>query len=276
MKMKIPELKSKYIWITMAIVCYIIPGIFPLGTPFPMSDTTLELYDIISNLPEGSVCAIGGSGVFAFDLESSAGTIPAIKIMAQNGVKIINVPLGTEAVQYEKFLIDAARVETKYGGPMEYGVDWVQLPYLPGQSSALVSFLDDVESATTVDVYGTPLADIPLMERIQNWEDIDLWICPHWDFPTIVQYVTGERGITSMSFAQSSAYARYSPYMMSYPGQVFMTNGFLGGAQMELLVGMKGLGHAAIDAYQLLSIVFVGFVILGNLTMYTNNEEEME
>lgn len=276
MKMKIPELKSQYIWITIAIICYIIPGIFPLGTSFPMSDTTTEIYDIINNLPEGSVVAIGGSGVFAFDLESSAGTIPAIKIMARNGVKIINVPLGTEAVQYEKFLIDASRVETKYGGTMEYGVDWIQLPYLPGQASALVSFLEDVESATKVDVYGTPLTDIPIMEHIQNWEDIDLWICPHWGFPLIVQYVTGERGITSISFAQSGAYARYSPYMMSYPGQVFMTNGFLGGAQMELLVGMKGLGHAAIDAYQLLSVVLVGFVILGNLTMYTSNEEEMK
>jgi hypothetical protein len=59
---------------------------------------------------------------------------------------------------------------------------------------------------------------------------------------------------------------------MSYPGQVYMTNGFLGGAQMEQLVGMKGLGHAAIDAYQVLSLLFVVFVALGNATMYTADE----
>lgn len=274
MKMKIPDFKSQYVWATIAILCYIIPGIMPLGTPFPMSDTTMEIYDIVNDLPEGSICCIGGSGVFAFDLESSAGTIPAIKIMAENGVRIVNVPLGTEAVQYEKFLIDASRVETKYGGTMEYGTDWIQLPYLPGLESALVSFLTDVRSASTVDVYGTPLDELPLGQEINSFEDIDLWICPHWGFPLIVQYVAGERDITSISFAQSGAYARYSPYMMSYPGKVYMTNGFMGGAQMEKLVGMAGLGHAAIDAYQVLSILFLVFVVLGNLTMYTNREEE--
>ena len=97
---------------------------------------------------------------------------------------------------------------------------------------------------------------------------------PTLGFPTIVQYVTGERGIISISFAQSGAYSTYSPYMMSYPGQVYMTNGFLGGAQMERLVGMKGLGHAAIDAYQVLSILFVVFVALGNATAFTTEEEE--
>jgi len=271
---KIPELKSQYIWATILILCYIIPGIFPLGTDFPMSPVTLEIYDIINNLPEGSICVIGGSGNFAFDLESSAGTIPAIKIMAERGVKIINVPTGTEAVQFQKYLIDAARVETKYGGPMEYGVDWIQFPYIPGGTSAFVAFLNNPRAVTTVDVSGVPLDDMPLGLEFQNWEDIDLWICPHWGYPTVVQYVTGERGITSISFAQSGAYSQYSPYMMTYPGQVFMTNGYLGGAQMERLVDMKGLGHAVIDGYQILSLLYVAFVILGNLTEYTKSEEE--
>jgi hypothetical protein len=272
--MKIPDLKSQYVWLTVALLAYLIPGVFPLGTGFPMSDTTMEIYEIVKNLPEGSICAIGGSGVFAFDLESSAGTIPALKIMAENGVRIINVPLGTEAVQYEKFLIDASRIEKKYGGTLEYGKDWIQFPYIPGGSSGLVAFLEDIHTSCPVDVYGTPLDELPLGQELTNWEDIDLWICPHWGFPTIVQYVTGERGITSISFAQSGAYSTYSPYMMSYPGQVYMTNGFLGGAQMERLVGMKGLGHAAIDAYQVLSILFVVFVALGNATAFTTEEEE--
>lgn len=272
--MKIPELKSQYIWATVMIICYIVPGFIPLGTSFPMSDTTIKIYNMLQDLPDDSIVVIGGSGVFAFDLESSAGTIPALRILAQKNIKIVNLPLSTEAVQLEKFLIDSSRIETKYGGTYEYGVDWIQLPYLAGAPGSLVSFLNDIHATCPTDVYGTPLDELSLGRRLTNYEDIVLWICPHWDFPTIVQYVTGERGIPSISFAQSAAYTTYSPYMMTYPDKVFMTNGFLGGAQMEYLVGMTGLGHAVIDGNQLFSLVFLFFVILGNLTWITNREEE--
>jgi len=272
--MKIPELKSQYIWATIMILCYVVPGFFPLGTPFPMSPVTENIYQLLQNLPDDSIVVIGGSGVFAFDLESSAGTIPALKIMAQKHIKIVNCPLSTEAVQLEKYLIDGSRIEKKYGGTYEYGIDWIQLPYLAGSPGSLVSFLNDVHKTCPTDVFGTPLSELPLGQRLHNYEDIVLWICPHWAFPDIVQYVTGERGIPSISFAQSAAYSTYSPYMMTYPDKVFMTNGFLGGAQMETLVGMKGLGHAVIDGNQVFSLVFLFFVILGNVTWIVNREEE--
>jgi hypothetical protein len=272
--MKIPELKSQYVWATIMILCYILPGFVPLGTPFPMSTTTMKIYNMIQALPDDSIVVIGGSGVFAFDLESSAGTIPAIKIMAQKHIKIVNLPLATEAVQLEKYLIDASRIEKKYGGTYEYGVDWIQLPYLAGAPGALVSFLNDIKRTCPTDVYGTPLDQMPLGQRLKDYKDIVLWICPHWDFVTIIQYVTGERKIPSVSFAQSAAYSTYSPYMMTYPDKVFMTNGFLGGAQMEYLVGMKGIGHAVIDGNQVFSAVFLIFVVLGNVTWLANKEKK--
>ncbi len=196
--------------------------------------------------------------------------------MARNHLRIVNAPFAVEAVQFEKYCVDAARVDEKYGGPWKYGRDWVQLPYMPGGSAALVAFLEDVHSAVATDVKGTPLDELPLMRDFHNYEDIALWICPHWAFPMIVQYVTGERGIPSVYFAQAAAYARYSVYTMIYPDKVWMTNGFLGGAQYEKLVGIKGLGHAAIDSYAILSAVYVIFVILGNITMVSRMGEEKE
>jgi hypothetical protein len=271
--MKIPELKSQYIWATLMILAFIIPGIMPLNTNFPDSKTTTEIYNLIENLPEGSVVAIGGSGVFAFDIESSSGCIPAIQQMAKKHIKIINVPLAVEAVQFEKYLVDAAKVETKYGGEYVYGKDWIQFPYLAGTPGSLVAFLNDIHKTCPTDVYGTPLSETELGKQLIDYKDIDLWICPHWDFTTIVQYVTGERGIPSISFAQSGAYAQYSPYMAAYPGQVFMTNGYLGGAQYERLNGIKGIGHAVIDGCFVSSMLFIFFVVLGNVTWYSNKKE---
>lgn len=272
---KMPELKSGYIW-GVVLLIYIITALRPIGAPIPMSDITVEIYNLIDSLPEGSIVCIGGSGAFAFDLESSAATIPAIKHMARKGLRLVNVPLRTEAVQFEKYCVDAARVDKKFGGPWEYGKDWVQLPYIPGEDVALVSFLADVHATVSTDVYGTPLDEIPLMRELRNHEDIALWICPHWRFYYIVRYATGEHDIPSIYFAQSAGYATYSPYMMAYPGKVFMTNGWLGGAQYEKLMDMPGVGQAAIDSYAVLSAVFVAFVVLGNIRMLSTLREEEE
>lgn len=274
--MKIPELKPQQIWVTVAILCFIIPGFFPLGTPFQMSDIVLEIYALVDSLPEGSIVVIGGSGVFAFDLECATGTIACVRQMNRNGLKIVLAPLGTEAVQLERYIIDMARIDTSFGGSAEYGVDWMALPYLPGGSSALVSLLNDVHGTVSTDVYGTPLADLPLGQEFNSWEDIALWICPHWGYSTIVRYCTAERGIPSIYFATSGGYSLASPYMAAYPGLSFLTNGYLGGAQYEKLEGIKGLGHAVIDAYQVLSLLFIGIWVLGNLTQYyTNRQEEL-
>ncbi len=234
------------------------------------------MYDYIENLPPGSIVVIGGSAVFAFDLESSAALIACLQQMADKGLRIVNAPFGVEAVQFEKYCVDAARVDERFGGPWKYGVDWVQLPYMPGYTAAIVAFLEDVHTAVATDVYGTPLSELPLMNDLRNYEDIDLWICPHWSFDLVVRFATAERGIPAMYFAQAAAYAGYSPYMMAYPDKVWMTNGFLGGAQYEKLVGVAGLGHSAIDAYAILSAVYVIFAILGNITLISRMGEEEE
>jgi len=272
---KVPELKSQHIWIVV-LIALVIPAIFPLGVPIQSSAATENIYNFIESLPRGSIVVMGGSGNFAFDLESSAGMIAAIKQMARRGLRLVGTPFGVEAVPLQKYCVDAARVDQKYGGPWKYGVDYVQLPYLPGGAAAYVSFLKDVWATVYTDVQGTPLSAIPLMKDFHSYKDIALWLCPHYDFPNAVRYATQERGIPSVYFAQAAVYSTYAPYMVQFPGKVWMTNGFLGGAQYEKLVGMSGLGTSAIDAYALVSVVFIGFVVLGNTVLLQKVGKEEE
>ncbi|RKX41766.1 MAG: hypothetical protein DRP27_10345 [Thermotogae bacterium] len=273
---KIPELRSQYIWL-VCLILYLIPIIHPIGAPFQISDITKKIYNYIENLPEGSIIVMGGSGVFAFDFEPGAAMIACIKQMARNKLRLVAFPLGVESLQFHKFCVDAAKVLEKDGGPWKYGIDFVQLPYVPGYDAALISFLNDVHGTVKVDAYGTPIEELPLMQDLHDYRDIALWICPHWSFPLIVRFVTGEKGIPSVMFAHSYSYSVFAPYMMIYPDKVWMTNGFLGGAQYEKLVGIKGLGHAAVDSYAIISAAYIIFVVLGNLTMLTRarrGEEE--
>lgn len=272
---KIREIKSQHIW-GFCLILYIIPILVPIGSPFQISEITLKIYDFIEDLPEGSIIVMGGSGVFGFDYEPGAAMIASIIQMSRNNLRLVGIPLGTESLQLHKYCVDTAKVLEKHGGIWKYGEDYVQLPYIPGGSAALINLLDDVRQVVTVDAYGTPLDELPLMDDFKNYEDIALWICPHWGFPTIVRYVTGPRGTPTVMFAHAYSYSVFAPYMMMYPDKVWMTNGFLGGAQYERLVGIKGLGHAAVDSYTIISLAYIGFVILGNLTMLARRREEEE
>lgn len=269
----IPELKSEWIW-GVLIVAFLIPAVNPLGVDFPDSPITNEIYDLIENLPEGSLIVMGGSGVIAFDIESSPGMIACVRQMERLGYKLVTCPLGSETPQYHKFIIDSAKVDVSAGGSWVYGEDYALLPYLPGGTAALVAYLEDFKGTVSVDMRGIPISELPIFDDFNNYEDIDLWICPHWGFVTIIRICTGEYGLTAISFAQSTAYAFFSPYMQAYPGQVYMTNGYLGGAQYERLNDMKGLGHMVQDSYTIVSVLIAGFIVLGNVTMIMKGEEE--
>lgn len=273
--MEIPELKRQYVWAIVLLV-FISAVLFPINAPFPMSDITVQIYNEINSLKPGQIVVVGGAWDFAFDLESSAAMIPALRQLATRHVKIVFAPFAVESVQFEKYCMVASGIDSAQGGPYKYGVDWVQFGYIPGLPAAMVGFLNDVHSAVPTDVYGTPDAKIPLLQNFTSWKDITLWICPHWSFDVVVRYCTADHGIPAIYFAQSAAYAAYSPYMQAYPGKVWMTNGYLGGAQYENLMHTTGVGHAAINAYYLLSAVFVVIIILGNVTMLTKMRKKEE
>jgi hypothetical protein len=264
--MKLPELQARQVW-AIVLIGYLIPAFIPLGMSPVISSATQNVYDTIQSLPPNSIVMCGGGGVFAFDLESSAGLIAALKQMSKLNVKVVFYPMWIETMQFSKYCVDSARVDEKFGGPWKYGRDYVILPYIPGNEVGLVSFLNDVKKTVSTDYAGTPISQLPLMAGLNSYKDITVWICAQWDGVTILRYVTGEYGIKVLWFAQSSAYAAFSSYMQVYPGKIYITNGALGGAQYEKLNDMKGLGHAALDSNVVFTLLFIGFLVLGNLTM---------
>lgn len=272
---RLPEIKSQYIW-AVVLISYVFTAVVPLGSPFSVYDTTLEAYNFMEKLPKGSICVMGGSSVFAFDLESSASMIACLRQMARNGLRLVNIPLAVESTQYERYCVDAARVDSKYGGPWKYGVDWVQLPYIPGGDPSLIQLLTDVRSIVKTDVYGTPFDNLPIMKDFRNYKDITVWVCPHYGITSIFRYVTGERRIPTVHFSQAAGFTGSYGYRTVFPGLVYVTNGWTGGAGYEKLMGYSGVGSSTVDGYSLLSVEFLVFVVLGNATMLYGKRKEEE
>lgn len=262
------DIRSEYIW-AAGFILVIIPVLYPLGTTVDMSPMTNEIYNNIQSLSPGTIIVTGGPGIFSFMLENSPAFIASIKQMARQGLRLVNIPLGTENIPYFKYCIDAAGVDESAGGPWKYGRDYVALPYLPGYSSGLIAFLNDVHGTIAMDIYGTPLSEIPLMQEVTDASSFAYWIdCSGYFIPTLARFAIGQYDLPVIGFIHAYYYAVYGPYLAMYPGKIWFTNGVIGGAQYEALMRYKGLGHSSIDAYQLISIYYYVLFILGNVVMY--------
>jgi hypothetical protein len=275
-KNRIFEIKSEYIW-AIAFILVVIPLMFPIGTKVEMSPMTKEIYDNIQDLPSGTIVVTGGPGVFSFMLENAPAFIACIKQMAQQELRLVNIPLGTENIPFFQYCITAAGVDEAQGGPWKYGEDYVSLPYLPGYSSGLVAFLNDVHKTIATDIKGTPLSEITLMQDVTDASSFAYWIdCSGYFVPNLARFAIGQYDLPVIGFIHAYYYAVYGPYLAMYPGQIWFTNGVIGGAQYEALMGFKGLGHSSVDAYQLISIYYYVLFILGNVVLYIQKGGEEE
>lgn len=260
------ELKSQYIWGVVWIL-YMVPIVFPLGMPVIVRPSTQEAWDYTENLPEGSIVVQGGEGIYGFDMESAPAQIAWIRHCYRKGYRLVNIPLSVESWSVNWKCVEWAGVLEEHGGTWKYGVDFVQLPYIPGRDAAFVSLMEDVWETAKTDSFGTPLSEIPLMQEFRTGDDIAMWSVPHWNIYQVVKFGTADYGFAALHCAQAGAYINTLQYAAMYPGKVFVTNGLQGGAEYEKLEGFKAIGTASIDGYGLYSIAFVIFFILGNYQM---------
>jgi hypothetical protein len=270
----LPEIRSEYIW-AITFILFIAPMLYPLGTKVEMTQMTLDIYNNIQALPSGTILITGGAGVFSFMLECSAAYIAFIKQAARQHLRLVNLPLGVENVPYFQYCIDAAGVDQSKGGPWKYGTDYVALPYLAGGDATRISFLQDVKKTVNTDVFGTPISDLPLMNDVKNSKNFAYWIdSTGTDIPSLARYSIGQFQLPVIGFIHAYYYAVYTPYLAMYPGKIWFTNGIVGGAQYETLMGYSSLGHTGMDTYQIVSVYFFVLFALGNIVMYSGRKKE--
>jgi hypothetical protein len=64
-----------------------------------------------------------------------------------------------------------------FGNHPEYGKSLVFLGYIPGGYGALPSFSRDLRSVFSVDYFGTPIEDLPMLKNVNSFNDIKLVLC---------------------------------------------------------------------------------------------------
>lgn len=257
----------------LVLILVSLPLWFPIGLPVPVAKETHDFFDAIDALPSESYV------VFGYDYGPASA--PELQPMAEaglfhareRGLRIVIVcfwatgaPLAVNAARL--IYGDAFPNVPEYGQDVAGGI--VLVGFVPGGPIGMSSFASDVWVTKGVDYYGTPFADLPLMSKVRNAFDIDLWIEWMSGTPGAVQavmYIQGPYGTR----VGTGATAVSVPEAMTYynTGQLFgILAGLAGASEYEALVKAYGWAPtllAPMDAQSLAHVLVIIFVVVGNI-----------
>lgn len=258
---KISAIDSRIIYLLLFIVV-LIPMIFKLVLPISLSEPVKSAYQAIESLPEGSV--------LLFSVDYDASSAPEIQPML---LAILRhaftkkhkvVLLGQWALGLPFGEIGLNEIAPQFNA--RYGIDYVNLGYRPGYRAQMVGMGREIRDFFASDYKGTPVGQIPLMQSIHNYNDIDL----------LVGLEAGQAGDEWIQFAGAryglniiiGATGVIAPDMFHYM-QARQIKGLIGGlqgaAEYETLVKHAGTGIAGMVAQSYAHLLLLGFIIIGNV-----------
>ncbi len=252
-----------YLIITIAVV---VPFFLRMGLPITISPEVKAVYDYIDGLTPSDYVFISGD----YDPQVEAELSPMfdalmrhcfeknIKVIVSNvynlqGIGLVEPRLKKLAEEYHKV----------------YGVDYAFLGWKTGGSLLIMGMGENFKETWEMDYYGTRLEDMPIMQNVNNYNDISLVIdlCGsgvynYWIIYAYVQYHQKiAAGITAVMAADA--------YPQLQAGQLIgLLGGLRGAAEYEQLIKHPSLGSAGMEAQSWAHIAIILFIILGNIGYY--------
>lgn len=267
-------------WIFLAIfVAVSIPVLTQATFPEKPTLLTQSLFDRIEKLEPGSRILLA----FDYDPNSAAELDPmataVLRHLCLKRHKVYAVtlwPTGAPLMDRKlKQVIDEEFPDQKY----EYGTDYVNLGYVPGEAVAAKLLSSEFAAARDQDVRGNPLATLPIMTGVKGAKDMAMVISISAGFPGLkewIQYAGTPYRIPIAGGCTGVAAPQLYPY---YPNQMFgLMAAIKGAAEYEAAVlaaypGTKNLPVQGIRRMgpQLFGHrVVIGLIVLGNVLHFWN------
>ncbi|MCH7760907.1 hypothetical protein IIA15_05825 [candidate division TA06 bacterium] len=253
-----------FLFIALAVI---LPLLRPLGLPVLPSKPVQKMYDVIEDLPDGSRVLL------SFDYGSS--TMPELYPMSlallhhcfKRNFKVITMALWPEGATFAEQALK--EVAEEYG--KTYGEDYVHLGFKSGGLVVISAMGENIPETFPQDYQGKMVKEIPVMNGVQNFQDIDLIFDLSAGDPGIPAWVMIAQGrhqkvlgggCTAVSAPQ------YFAYLQS--GQlVGLLGGMKGAAEYEVLVEKKGTATAGMDAQSMAHSLIILLILLANIAFFS-------
>lgn len=145
----------------------------------------------------------------------------------------------------------------------DYGTKFVNLGYVAGGNQLLEQWKDDIIAITPLDAYGNQLADMPMMSNFNELKvDAELMIgldARGLETIFVVRYNTP---VLEMGGTDTAAYLALSYTAGYFKGMIM---GQRGGAEYELLSGIKGNAMSYLQNTFTISLIMVIIMVVANI-----------
>jgi len=270
---KLRDIDRRYIFLFIGMAAFV-PLIFPLGLPLGVTPSSENLFNAVDSLREGSVV------ILTFDYYPS--TLPetqpmsyaALRHLFRKNIRVITltvIPLGALSVM-EEVVNNVAREYDK-----EYGVDYVNLGYKYGYVAVMLGMGRRIADIFPRDNYNTKLEDIPLMQEVQNYDDVDFLFVVA-DNATVdywVSLVNAQFGLP-MGAGVTAVMAPKSYSFLQTGQMVGLLGGMKGAAEYEKLTQNPGKATRGMDPQSIIHLVIIIFIVLGNVGYFVGKRSKIQ
>jgi hypothetical protein len=251
----------------LLLICIIVPMLFPIGFPVPISAEVQRWYDTIDKLPAGSAVMVdfGYSGGGEPELAPFAVATYA-QLFKKTGIKVVAMATSSEGpLLYEKAMAELN--PARFG--KEYGKDYIMIGYIAGTETAMAAVGKSISATTSTDYKGTPLSQYTIMKGVDKAED----------FALLIEYTTG--GDQSEGWVRQWYTSYHTPYlccvlammvptMLPYQkaGQIVSVVSGAQSGQLEILAQAPGRGVKSADVISITHMLCIAFVVIGNIAYF--------
>ena len=274
---KLQNIDRRYIYLlTWLFVLY--PLLNPLGLPVPIGRESQAWKEYLEGIPNDSV-------IF-FSMDYGVSGMPELFPMTvstmhylwsnckANNWKIVVLGFWNQGPLVFETVLDQMNPESTYG--VEYGVDWIELGWIPGSETGMAALATDIWGQAPRDyIENQPMSAHPMMEDIRTAEDVDLvisietgtpglpeWL-RQWNTPFGIPFIVGCIGVSVPGMA---------PYLASGQLSALMP-GLTASGEFEILIGRPGLGVAGLDAVSMSHLLVVLLVLIGNIAYFASGRK---
>jgi hypothetical protein len=154
----------------------------------------------------------------------------------------------------------------------DYGTKFVNLGYVAGGNQLLEQWKDSVVALTPIDAYGNNLADLPMMDNFDELKvEADLMIGLDARGLETIYVVRYNTPVLEMGGTDSASYLALSYTAGYFKGMIM---GQRGGAEYELLSGIRGNAMSYAQNTFTISTVMIIIMVIANVQYVLRKQEE--
>ncbi len=278
------KIDRRIIYLLLLLVV-ILPLIFPSPQRVRVMPPVAKLYHAVDSIPEEKALII--------DFDYAPQTAPELDPMGfailrhvfRRRIKLLLLslyvqPLGLAQNALDQVVEEFNSVATTHADSIIYGRDYVFLGWVPPPIIPILGMGESITGVYHVDYYGNPTDSLPLLQRIKNYNDVDLLISlsgsdpPKW----WVAYAQSRFGLRVGAGITAVSASEFYPYLQT--GQFTgMLVGMTGAAEYEEMVEQTLDIKARRKASEsLLSLTFahlliIAFIIIGNIGFFAKGRK---